>query len=235
VSRRRLAGLVAAVLLAGCQGPPSAAVAPASADPTAAALAAVERRDWAQAAPLLRRALERSPADRRLHYHLAVSASYLDALAETEREFVWVVEHFPANTDEAKAAQKWLEQARAAGSARTEAPPAAAPADEFAGTSGLSGQATFAAPGETPTPRQRLQLHLMGLPDTPVKDVRYVLRTDEEGRFAFKNIRAGSYKLTDRVAGPPTWRLRVTVEDGREARLDLTPANALRARDDFPR
>ena len=232
--RRHLAGLLAVALLAGCQGSPSAPVASPAVDPTAAALAAVERRDWAQAAPLLREALERSPGDRRLHYHLAVSASYLDAAAEAEREFRWVVEHFPPDAEEAKTARNWLAQANLIGAVRAE--PASPPAggDEFAGTSGLGGQATFGAPGETPSPRRRLQLFLIGLPETPIKDVRYVLRTDEDGLFAFKSIRAGSYKLTDRLAGVPTWRLRVSVEEGRDARLDLTPGNALRVRDDFP-
>ena len=232
--RRQLAGLLAVALLAGCQGSPPASVSSSAVDPTAAALAAVERRDWAQAAPLLREALERSPGDRRLHYHLAVSASYLDAAAEAEREFHWVVEHFPPDAEEAKTARNWLAQANLVGTVLAE--PASPPAggDEFAGTSGLGGQATFGAPGETPSPRRRLQLFLIGLPDTPIKDVRYVLRTDEDGHFAFKGIRAGSYKLTDRIAGVPTWRLRVSVDEGRDARLDLTPGNALRVRDDFP-
>ena len=55
-----------------------------------------------------------------------------------------------------------------------------------------------------------------------------------EGRFEFKNVPAGTYKLTNRIAGEPLWRLKVDVADGQTASVDLTPQNSLRVRDDFP-
>jgi hypothetical protein len=40
--------------------------------------------------------------------------------------------------------------------------------------------------------------------------------------------------LTDRIAGETTWRLRVKLEPGEIASLDLGQANSTRVRDDFP-
>ena len=44
----------------------------------------------------------------------------------------------------------------------------------------------------------------------------------------------GVYKLTNRVAGKPLWRLRVELKPGESASLDLSPANSVTQRDDFP-
>lgn len=48
------------------------------------------------------------------------------------------------------------------------------------------------------------------------------------------DLLAGSYKLTNRIAGQPIWRLRVEFKPGEQKTLDLTPANSIAARDDFP-
>ena len=40
--------------------------------------------------------------------------------------------------------------------------------------------------------------------------------------------------LTDRVAGPVIWRLRVELQPSQEMTLSLTPANSVKVRDDFP-
>ena len=44
----------------------------------------------------------------------------------------------------------------------------------------------------------------------------------------------GPYKLTDRVAGKPTWRLRVEISPSDARVLELTPDNSIAVRDDFP-
>jgi hypothetical protein len=79
-----------------------------------------------------------------------------------------------------------------------------------------------------------MQLHLYGVANTATKDQRYSVRTDEEGRYEFKRIVAGPYKLTNRVAGRPNWRVRVEVESGRDTAFDLHPGNSMNVRDDFP-
>ena len=79
-----------------------------------------------------------------------------------------------------------------------------------------------------------MQLHLVGQPDGPTKEERYVLRTDRDGNFRFSNVLPGFYMLTDRVAGKPQWRLKVEVGSGSTLRLDLSPGNSTATRDDFP-
>lgn len=229
---RLLGMLVLAGALAGCQGPAAPPPPPAAVDVTADALRAFERRDWVLAARLLREALVHAPSDLTLHYYLAIAASHLDLREEAIREFQWVLGRAPAGSQEAETARRWLTQAgvlSASAPVRTEPVP-----DETTGDSGLVGRVIWNEPGESPVDPRRLQLFLIGLPDTPTAEQRYVLRTDEDGRFHFRRIVAGPYRLTNRVAGQPVWRLRVELETGREHALDLTPANSTRARDDFP-
>jgi hypothetical protein len=40
--------------------------------------------------------------------------------------------------------------------------------------------------------------------------------------------------LTDAVSGPRNWRLRVELQPSQSATLDLTPANHIKIKDDFP-
>jgi protocatechuate 3,4-dioxygenase beta subunit len=67
-----------------------------------------------------------------------------------------------------------------------------------------------------------------------VEEGRFTVRTDQDGRYVFTKIPPGAYKLTNTVAGPPLWRLRVTIAPGRETTLDLNNGNSLTVRDDFP-
>ena len=80
----------------------------------------------------------------------------------------------------------------------------------------------------------RLQLFLVGQPDSPTKEERYNLRTDENGGFKFPNVPPGRYMLTNRLAGQPIWRLRVELQPAEEKQLDLNPGNSVTVRDDFP-
>ena len=99
---------------------------------------------------------------------------------------------------------------------------------------GILGVVMWAEPGQFPTPQARLQLFLVGLRYTPTKARWYVLRSDREGRYEFKRIAGGQYKLTDAIAGQPKWRLKVAVKPGENLALDLTPENSTSVRDDFP-
>jgi hypothetical protein len=226
--------LVAAVLLGlalvACSSPPPPA---AERDVVTEALTAFDNRDWVLAARLLREAIVKQPSSLRLHYSLAVAASHLDLTEETIQEFQWVLAHAPG-TPEAEEARKWLIGAKALRqdeTATTEAPDV--PVDKEIGTSGLSGRVLWTG-GEPPVKITRMQLFLKGLPGTPTKDIQYVLRTGEDGAFQFKNIAAGSYRLTNRIAGTPLWRLRVEIPSDQTVTLELGPDNSVRARDDFP-
>ena len=60
-----------------------------------------------------------------------------------------------------------------------------------------------------------------------------MLRTDQQGNFRFTDVVPGDYMLTNVIAGPPTWRLRVTLAKGERLTLDLLPSNQTAVRDDF--
>jgi hypothetical protein len=171
-----------------------------------------------------------------LHYGLGVSASYLRRRDETIHEFRWVLEHGLPTSDEVHGARSWLQSVGAlprtpavATANVTEEPSDEAPKPAAAS---ISGRATLEErPGEMAVAMQRMQLFLHSYPNR----VTYLrIRTDEDGRFRFTGLAPGTYKLTDRIAGPARWRLRVELKPGQELRLDLDSANSIRVRDDFP-
>lgn len=218
------------LLVAACQSPPPAP--PRAADPATLAAEALERGQYDKAAALYRQALQTWPESLALHYGLAVAASYLNLKAEAIREFKWVLEHGQPGTIEVDAARRWLISAGAL--PRPSQAVAAMQEDRKPGMASLEGRAMFAEAGKEPKPVSRLQLFLVGQPNSPTKEERYNLRTDEDGRFKFRSVVPGPYKLTNRVAGQPIWRLRVELRPSQEMILDLNPANSVNARDDFP-
>jgi tetratricopeptide repeat protein len=232
------ATLVAAaisVITSGCrESRPQVPKALAEVDPMPAARDAMGRHDYAAAVPLLRQTLARHSADVEAHYRLAVSTSHLDQLDEASREFEWVVAHAQPDAPEARIAHEWL------ASRTTVAPPlnAAAP-----GPSPVTVEPPPQAPDRATLsgravgpdgPMSRLQLFLKGLPETAVKDEYHRLRTDAQGNFQFPNLVPGDYMLTNAIAGPVQWRLKVALARGQRLTLDLSPSNDVRARDDFP-
>ncbi|HEU5197189.1 MAG TPA: tetratricopeptide repeat protein [Methylomirabilota bacterium] len=233
----RLAALVLlAVTLSACGNP--APSPQAEYDVVAEALKAFDKSDWAQAARLLREAIVKQPMNLRLHYSLGVAVTHLELREEAIREFRWVLGNAPG-TPEAQAARNWL---IAAGALSPDADATASGSSESSqeaskdpdrGNSFVRGQVTWNE-GQPPISLTRLQLFLKGLNNTPTKEVQLVLRTDEEGRFEFKNVPAGTYKLTNRIAGQPLWRVKIDVPPGQTTSVDLTPQNSLRVRDDFP-
>jgi hypothetical protein len=234
--RRLLALTFLAVSLSACGSPGPAPKA--EYDAVAEAMKAFDRSDWALAARLLREAIVKQPTDGRLHYSLAVSVAHLELRDEAIREFRWVVAHTPSQSPEHQAARNWLIAAgvliadRSAGEQSPDGSDSAG-LDVGQGSSTVRGQVSW-NDGEPPVKLTRLQVFLKGIDQTPTKDVHVVARTDEAGRFVFRNVPAGTYKVTNRIAGEPLWRVRVSVEPGQEASIDLTPQNSLRARDDFP-
>jgi tetratricopeptide (TPR) repeat protein len=196
------------------------------------ATAALEAGRYPEAVDLFRRALERAPESLPLHYGLAVSLSYVNRGA-AGREFQWVMAKAPAGSPEATESRQWLTRAGLL--------PQAAPALNGSSQSGrqtgnavLVGRALSVEKSPRPEPMRRLQLFLVGQPDSPTKEERYTLRTGEDGSFKFPNVVPGPYMLTNRVAGQPIWRLRVELKPAEEKQLDLTSGNSASVRDDFP-
>src|SRR3989449_4430747 len=228
--RLAVAFAFALLALAGCgRSAPAPTAAPADVDVTALARAAFQRGDWTAAAPLLAQALGKEPASLELHYHHAITDTYLDLSDAAEQEFRWVLANARAGSEEAETAERWL--AERGGGVR-KARDAAAVDNSATGTSGLSGQVNWP---DGPVQTARLQLFLQGIHGTPTAGNQYVRRADEQGRFEFSKMPPGSYKLTNRVAGRPIWRLRVQSPPDETVKLDLGPQNSLSARDDFPK
>ncbi len=228
--------LVLGLALAACLAAP-APPRPALKDPAALAAEALERGDYAKATDLYRSALRAEPESLPLHYGLAVSASYLDRRTEAVNEFTWVLERGQADSTEVKAARRWLLSVgalpRFASTAEPEVSrePEDKPAGEKPAPASVEGRVTFGDTLNDVAPMQRMQLFLY---DYPNRVVYFRIRTDEQGNFRFPNVPPGIYKLTDRAAGPPRWRLRVELKAGQNLTLNLDPGNSTKVRDDFP-
>jgi tetratricopeptide (TPR) repeat protein len=226
--------LLGLLVLAGpaCQSQTPTPPAHVEADPVARAGAALDAGRYAEATALFREALARAPESVALRYGLAVALSYTDRGAAI-REFQWVMASAQPGSQEHVESQAWLARAGALPSVPT-ASSRSAERERQAGNAVLAGRALFAEPGAKPEPMGRLQLFLQGRPDSPTKEERYVLRTDEDGSFKFPNVPPGPYMLTNRLAGQPIWRLRVELKPAEEVQLDLNPGNSVAVRDDFP-
>ena len=236
--------VIAAILLvtvgsvmtaAGCRQsplpPPPPKTASIDPDPLARARVAMDRHEYGVAVGLLRAALVRRPADFEAHYRLGVSASHLDHHAEAGQEFEWVMAHGAPGGPEVQLARDWLE----ARTVRSRPMPALSSVSRERSSPPNSDTATLAgrAVGRDGM-KSRLQLFLKGVPGSPVKDEYHILRTDQQGNFRFADVVPGDYMLTDAVAGPPGWRLRVSLAKGEQLVLDLSAANQATVRDDFP-
>jgi len=220
-------------LLAACQAPPRPVQSSAPEDPTRLAARALDAGRYADALELYRQALSEAPGKVDLHYGVGVASSHLDRRDDAVREFRWVVQYGPQSAPEVAAARQWLIRAGALPSATLNTPaPSRSTEERQAGNASLEGRAIFAEAGQAPKPMARLQLFLV--PESPTQKERYHLRTDEEGNFKFSDVVPGPYKLIDRVAGQPIWRLRVEFKPSETKVLELTPANSLAMQDDFP-
>jgi hypothetical protein len=228
VSRLALLAIGVMVLIIGCQEAPLPVTPPP--DLLGKAREAMARGDYDTSARLLRQAVAASPDNLEAHYRLAVSTSYLDFFDETHREFEWVVAHGVPDSAEVKSARDWLRQSRAP---TAEGPPSPEPATPRPDRATLSGRVVWAKDG-APEPQRSFQLFMKGIKGTPVEDEFYRVQTDQQGAYGIADVVPGEYSLTNRVAGPPIWRLKVTLKAGENVQLDLTPENSVKVRDDFP-
>jgi hypothetical protein len=228
-------GLLALVLVA-CQGP---SPPPTSEDLVSQAAAALGRGEYARAADLYGRALAANASSVAAHYGLGVASSHLNRLDDTAREFEWVVGNGPTGSVEVENARRWLADRTApAGSdlaTQGQAEQAARASQERQpGHALVEGRAVVAdGAGERPAARHRF--NLIGQPKSATSPY-YSIRADEAGNFRFPNVVPGAYMLTDSIGDKSraTWRLRVEVPASQEVRLDLSPGNSTRVRDDFP-
>ena len=223
--------MIALALTVACTSPPPSRPAPTARDVAGEAMAAMEKGEWARAADLLRQALAQDPARASLHYQLALAATHLERRDEAVREFRWVLANVAPELPEAVEARRWLTEAGVlARAVETPVVPSTEITEETPGTSGVQGRVVWA----DGRPTARVQIFLKGAPKSPNAGLQWVMRTDDLGSFEFKRIPAGTYMLTDRIAGEPTWRLRVLLAPGAITTIDLAETNSARIRDDFP-
>jgi tetratricopeptide (TPR) repeat protein len=235
MSRARIhALLVPLILLVACQSPSPPTRSTSSETPADLAARALAAGRYAEAAQLYREALDEAPGKMQLHYGLAVVSSFLDLRDEAIREFRWVLQYGSPGAPEVEASRAWLARAGALPVAYDATNPSRPEKERAPGNASLEGRAVFAEDGKPPLPMQRMQLFLVGQPNSPTKLERYNLRTDEQGNFKFPDVVPGPDKLTNRVAGRPTWRLRVDLKGSEVKVLELTPANGVDSQDDFP-
>ena len=228
-----IALIIGSIALAACQNsaPPrqgTTSVAPV--DHAAEARTALAARNWSAAASHFRSALATDPNNVMLHLGLATSASWLGLMDEATTEFRWVVAHAPTGSAEAETAREWLSDAAAVKEPEPAADSPSVPGSKI-GDAGIHGMVTWEGPGHPYDVLRRAQLHLRGLPDSPATGMSYYVRTDKEGSYRFSRIKAGTYRLTDAVAGTPKWNLKVEVKSGEDLELNLSASNS---RNDFP-
>ncbi len=232
--RTRAIALLGFLALAGaaCQSQPASPPRTnVEASPAVRAGIALDAGRYGEAAALYREVLARAPQSVALRYGLAVALSYSDREAAI-REFQWVMASADPSSQESVESRAWLTRAGALPAVAAATRPAGP--ERQPGNAVLMGRAIFAEAGAKAEPMPRLQLFLRGQPDSPVKDERYVLRTDEDGSFRFSNVPPGPYMLTNRLAGQPIWRLRVELKPAAEEKLELNAGNSVAVRDDFP-
>jgi Tetratricopeptide repeat len=230
--RRRAFGVLAALALvvAGCSAPSDSGPGLAE-DEGRLAAAALQAGDYGRAAELYRQALRKAPDRLSLHYGLGVAATHLDQTAEAAREFGWVVEHGHAGQPEVESARRWLTSAGVRSRPPELQPGAPAPEPQLTAAASARVEGRVAPPDRQPAPVKRLQLFLV---EQPSRMHHYPVRTDDDGRFVFPTVAPGVYKLSDRISGPPTWRLKIEAKPGQVVFIDLGPDNTVRSRDDCP-
>jgi len=173
-----------------------------------------------------------SPTDLTLHYDLAVCASYLGLRNEAIREFRWVLANAQTGAPEREAATSWLREAGVLPSrvAANEEPGS----KNIAGDATVRGQVIWWSPPMKAKPGRRMQLHLIGVSLSATKDQHHTVSTDEQGRFEFKDVLPGTYRLTNTIAGDPRWRLKIELAPKQRLEVNLNPDNSVKIRDDFP-
>jgi hypothetical protein len=191
-------------------------------DSMATAREAMARRDYPAAITLLREVVARHPGDLEAHYRLGVSASQLDRLDDTRREFEWVVAHGDPGAPEVNIARDWLAAPASTSAVQPTAAVDTAAAEPTPEHATVSGRAMGPEGAQS-----RLQLVLKGVPGSTVNDEFHLLRTDGQGNFRFVNVVPGDYVLSNPVARPLTWRVKLSLSLGERRVLDLSPDNAV--------
>jgi hypothetical protein len=229
--------------LAGCQQPQSPAVTKVPELPTgpmthrlkAEGDTLLAKGEYATAALKYQQALNQEPADLTLRFSLGTALSYLDRREETAQQFQWVVSRGRPDSQEVRAARRWL--VRAGYPIETLAPESAHSEREgetrAAGSkSKVKGRTEW--PGVDPRDRMiPIRITLAG-EEMGNRDVVISRRFRLGKPYELWNVPPGKFRLTAKVGGTLLWDQPVTVEAGRDTILALTSVSSPVSPRDFP-
>lgn len=229
--------------LAACQQAPAPGVTRAPEAPTGpmtrqlkeAGDALLSKGDYAAAALKYQQALNQEPADLPLRFAFGTALSYLNRREETAQQFQWVVSRGRPDSQEVRAARRWL--VSAGYPIEDGVLPSAQPGGEAAtGTGGVKSKVKGRMEWPGVDPRERMipvRITLTGA-EMGNRDVTITRRFRLGKTYELWNVPAGKFRLTARVAGTLLWDQPVSVETGRDTVLDLTSASSPVSPRDFP-
>ncbi len=244
--------LALAVAAAGCargvDDAPAASVATMtiaeSDNPRMDAAAAAAREDYAAAEAYYRQALARDPDDALLHFGLGSVLSHLDRGHDAADELRRVLALGRPGVPEVDAARAWLGESAHPTVAHDTTAGDAAVSD--ASSDDARVHATAVDGSQMPSGTLQGRITWPGIPRERRFAIRIVLRPDETDappavvRGALnasfrRELPEGTYTLSAHAGPLRLWGdVRVTIAAGREAVVDLTPANSLVSPTDFP-
>lgn len=187
----------------------------------AEALAA--RGDYEGAWALYHQAIQDAPENVSLWYALGVTLSHLDQRKATEDVFQHVVRHGRPDSEEVQVARRWLVSAGAL------VPPvtftiAAEPVRATGDKAVVTGKVAWGAlDPNRPVPVAHI---LLAGKNGLAEGKRFKARAHLGESYRFERLPPGSYRLIGAAGGQRLWDLTLSVEDGREVRLDLGRENS---------
>jgi tetratricopeptide (TPR) repeat protein len=230
-SRSRLVLLAVLVLVVGCDRAPRRVAAPpvvqSFEELRADGAARLAARDWEGALRAYQAALAVQPDSIDIRYGLAIALSQLDSTDEATQAFAWIVEHGLPDDESVRVARQWLASAaRPSTGERTSA--RVTTGDGGRGLGAVRGQTEW--PHLTPDTTATLQILLEG-DDVSSRDRRYWAKVRLNRPYEIADVAPGNYRLKAQVGLVRLWEMRVAVERGRAAVVDLTRATAVASAD----
>jgi hypothetical protein len=218
--------------MAGCDSKPpnvaKMAVPVPAGNPREEAASLAGRGDFAGAERKYRQALAAQPGDVELHFGLGSVLSQLDRREAATEEFRWVVQHGRPGRAEVDSARRWLAESGDATAASTTS---AATEPDPTSLGAVSGTLTW--PG-LPADKE-FGIRIVVARDGEEATARKFAKTKLNGAFSIAGLPEGNYKLSG-LAGPlRVWSdVPITVNPGRETKVDLSPSNAILSATEFP-
>lgn len=234
-----VAGLVA--LLLGCQQSPAPGPQQAPLGSLTAKLRAEGDRlaaggDYAGAVVKYEAAVSQERGDSALWFALGVALSHLDRRDETVEAFSRVLDLGTAESDEVRLARGWLVRAGVLAEAVSFAPSAVRESSEPTKASyhGPTGSLEVRTGWEGLGPKSRLSTSIALSGGDGAASWNFSRQVKLGESSVFEKVPPGTYRVTARSGATQLWEQSVTITEGSQTTLDLSPANSLVSPDEFP-